>query len=104
MLPANNLQSLIGATLFGPDEEKIGRISQVFVDAGDGHPTWAEVHVGLLGRHAAYAPLGDAVWEDDAVTVPFTKDVVADAPRVELDGGFTPAQEAELKQYYAAPA
>lgn len=104
MLPANNLQSLIGATLFGPDQEKIGRISQVFVDAGDGYPTWAEVQVGLLGRHSAYVPLGDAVWEDDDVAVAFSKDLVTAAPRLDIDGGLTPAQEAELERHYAAQA
>lgn len=100
LLPSKNIQSIIGATLYGADNEKLGRISQVFVDAGDGHPTWAEVHVGALGRHSTFVPLDDAGWEHDDVTVPFTKDDVKNAPRPDLDGGLSPAQEDELRRHY----
>jgi hypothetical protein len=43
MLPSKNIQSIVGATLYGADKVKLGRITQVYVDATDGHPTWAEV-------------------------------------------------------------
>ncbi len=100
VLPSKNIQSIIGATLFGVDEEKIGRVAQVFVDAQDGHPTWAEVHVGALGRHSTFVPLDDATWEHDDVTVPFTKELVKNAPRPDADGGLDPAQEDELRRHY----
>jgi hypothetical protein len=101
MLPSTNIQSIVGATLYGPDKEKIGRISQVLVDAGDGHPTWAEVHVGTLGRHTTYVPLHEATWERDDVYVPYDKDLVTNAPRPDGDSGLTPQQEAELIRHYS---
>ncbi|WP_368499963.1 PRC-barrel domain-containing protein [Herbiconiux sp. A18JL235] len=104
MLPSTNIQSIVGATLYGPDEEKIGRISQVLVDAGDGHPTWAEVHVGTLGRHTTYVPLHEATWEHDDVYVPYDKDLVKNAPRPDGDGGLDPTQEQELTRHYAGTA
>jgi stress response protein YsnF len=100
LLPSKNIQSIIGGTLYGADNEKLGRISQVFVDAGDGHPTWAEIHVGALGRHSTFVPLDDATWEHDDVTVPYTKDDVKDAPRQDVDGGLSPSQEDELRRHY----
>lgn len=104
MLPSTNIQSIVGATLYGPDEEKIGRISQVLVDASDGHPTWAEVHVGTLGRHTTYVPLHEATWEHDDVYVPYDKDLVKNAPRLDGDSGLNPEQEQELTRHYAGTA
>jgi hypothetical protein len=101
MLPAKNIQSIIGATLYGPDDVKLGRISQVLVDAADGHPTWAEVHVGTLGRHTTYVPLDQATWEHDDVYVPYDKDLVKNAPQIDGDGGLSPEQESELGRYYS---
>jgi hypothetical protein len=101
MLPSTNIQSIVGATLFGPDDEKIGRISQVFVDAGDGHPTWAEVNLGALTRHPAFVPLHEATWEHDDVFVPYRKQTVKSAPRTDAAGGLDPAQEDELNRHYA---
>jgi hypothetical protein len=101
MLPSKNIQSIIGATLFGPDDVKLGRVTQVYVDANDGHPTWAEVHVGTLARHSTFVPLHDATWENDDVYVPYDKDTVKNAPRMETSGGLNPAQEEELGRHYA---
>lgn len=101
MLPSNNIQSIVGATIFGPDEIKLGRISQVFVDAADGHPTWAEIHSGALGRHTTYVPLHEATWENDDVHVPYDKELVKNAPRVDGEDGLTPDQEQELSRHYA---
>ncbi|MCS5732439.1 PRC and DUF2382 domain-containing protein [Herbiconiux daphne] len=101
MLPSANIQSIVGATLYGTDEEKIGRISQVFVDATDGHPTWAEVHVGALGRHTTYVPLHEATWEHDDVYVPYDKDLVKNAPRPDGDKGLDTEQEQELTRHYS---
>jgi hypothetical protein len=103
MLPTTNIQSIVGATLFGPGEAKIGRIAQVFVDPTDGHPTWVEVHVGALARHSTLVPLHEATWEHDDVYVPYGKDRVKAAPRLEGDGGLDPAYEHELIRHYADP-
>lgn len=101
MLPSNNIQSIIGATLLGADNDKIGKIAQVLVDATGGHPTWAVVHIGTIGRHPVFVPLREATWEDDDVTVPFTKEQVKSAPRIDSDG-LDPAQERQLELHYAA--
>lgn len=101
MLPSNNIQSIIGATLYGRDKAKIGRVDQVLVDAGDGHPTWAVLHAGLLGRKNLFVPLGEATWEHDDVFVDLDKDDVKNAPQPDSEGGLTPEQELELHGYYA---
>ncbi|WP_382310130.1 PRC-barrel domain-containing protein [Herbiconiux sp. UC225_62] len=101
MLPSNNIQSIVGATLYGSDKAKIGRIDQVLVDAADGHPTWAVLHGGIFGRKSLFVPLEDATWEHDDVFVELEKDDVKNAPHPDAEGGLSPAEEQELRAYYA---
>jgi len=100
MLPSDNIQSIVGATLHDPDGDKIGTIKQVYVDAGDGHPTWVKVSVGTIARHSTFVPLDEATWEDDSVTVPYDKELVKRAPRLDPEHGLDPDQEQELQQHY----
>ncbi|MBF4572481.1 PRC-barrel domain-containing protein [Herbiconiux sp. VKM Ac-1786] len=104
MLPSSNIQSIIGATLFGADDTKIGRITTVLVDAADGHPTFAEVHTGFLGHATRLVPLDDARWERDDVYVSYPAALVKDAPRHEAAGGISPEQEDELRRHYVGEA
>jgi hypothetical protein len=101
MLPSNNIQSIVGATLYGRDKAKIGRIDQVLVDATDGRPTWAVLHGGIFGRKNLFVPLDDANWEHDDVFVELDKDDVKNAPHPDAEGGLSPAEEQELRAYYA---
>jgi hypothetical protein len=100
MLPSNNIQSIVGATLYGRDKAKIGRIDQVLVDATDGHPTWAVLHGGIFGRKNLFVPLDDANWEHDDVFVDLEKDDVKNAPHPDAEGGLSPTEEQELRAYY----
>lgn len=101
VFPAENIQSIVGGTLFGLDNDKLGRIAQVFVDAADGHPTWVEVRVGIFGRHSTFVPLEKATWENDDVFVPYTKELVENAPRVDASEGLSPEQERYLTHHYS---
>jgi hypothetical protein len=101
MLPSNNIQSIVGATLYGHEKAKIGRIDQVLVDAAAGHPTWAVLHGGVFGRKNLFVPLEDATWEHDDVFVELDKDDVKHAPHPDAEGGLSPAEEQELRAYYA---
>ncbi|WP_378144341.1 PRC-barrel domain-containing protein [Cnuibacter sp. UC19_7] len=101
MLPATNIQSIVGATLYGSDRVRLGRITGVLVDVVDGHPTWATTHVGTLVGHTVYVPLEDATWEHDDVFVAFDKDLVKSAPKVDGDEGLTPEEEQRLRLHFA---
>ncbi|MCS5718045.1 PRC-barrel domain-containing protein [Herbiconiux sp. CPCC 205763] len=101
MLPSNNIQSIVGATLYGRDKAKLGKIDQVLVDATAGHPTWAVLHGGMFGRKNLFVPLDDATWEHDDVYVELEKDDVKNAPHPDSEGGLSPAEEQELRAYYS---
>jgi uncharacterized protein (TIGR02271 family) len=95
-------QQLVGAQLVGADQEKIGKIGQVFLDDETGAPQWVTVQTGLLARSENFVPLASArVVDDGQVQVPYGKDQVKDAPSVDVDAGhISEAEEAALYRYY----
>lgn len=100
MIENNNLGSIMGAPAHGPDGEKIGSVGQVFIDPVSNRPNWATIHTGMFGRHESFVPLDEATWDREVLHVPFAKDVVKDAPRVDTDEALSPENEAELYRYY----
>lgn len=91
---------LVGATVVDSDGDKIGSIGQVYLDVDTDAPTWASVNTGLFGMSESFVPLEGAEDTGDGIRVPYQKDVVKNAPRVDADGSIDPAEEAELYRYY----
>jgi uncharacterized protein (TIGR02271 family) len=89
-----------GRTLYGLDNEKIGKITDIYLDQQSGEPEWAAVATGLFGQKVSFIPLTPAQRRGDDVIVPFSKDVVKDAPHAEENGILSPAEEARLFRHY----
>ena len=106
MIPADQITQLSGRTLYAADGGKIGRIDTLYVDRADAQqPTFVTVHTGLFGTSTSFVPVADATVDGDRVVVPYTKDQVSDAPRIDTDSDLEPAEEARLYHHYGlAPA
>jgi uncharacterized protein (TIGR02271 family) len=89
-----------GQELRGSDDEKLGKIEQIYLDAETGEPEWALITTGLFGTKQSFVPLRDASRSGDGVTVPFDKATLKDAPRVDPDGQLSQREEAELYRHY----
>lgn len=100
MISNENLGSIMGAPVVGPDDDRIGTVGQVFVDPTTGRPNWVTVHTGLFGRHETFVPLDEATWDREVLHVPYEKDLVKDAPRIDTDEALTPQAEDDLYRYY----
>lgn len=100
MIENSALGSIMGAPAVGPDGDKIGTVGQVFVEPTTGMPNWATVHTGLFGRHENFVPLDRATWDRESLHLPYDKDMVKDAPRIDADEALSPESEAELYRYY----
>jgi uncharacterized protein (TIGR02271 family) len=101
MFDENQIQSVMGSDVYGSDGDKIGRAGQVYVDDQTGRPEWVTVNTGLFGMNESFVPLGSADLGEGRVTVPFTKDVVKDAPNVSPDDGhLSPDEEQRLYEHY----
>jgi uncharacterized protein (TIGR02271 family) len=94
------LEQLEGRPVHGADGEKIGTVADVYFDKDTRQPDWALVTTGLFGMKHSFVPITTASVTGDGVTVPYTKDQVKDAPRLDDDGELTEDEERVLSQHY----
>ncbi|WP_462419041.1 DUF2382 domain-containing protein [Kytococcus sp. Marseille-QA3725] len=99
MISKEQLQDLRGGDLFGAGNEKIGSISDIYLDDQTGQPAWATVKAGMFGGDS-FVPLDDATVADGGLAVPYTKDKVKDAPQIEAGQHLDAEHEVELYRYY----
>jgi uncharacterized protein (TIGR02271 family) len=100
MIDQQDINRMMGADVYGADGDKIGSAGQVYLDDSTGAPEWVSVRTGLFGTKESFVPLAQATFSGDRIDVPFSKERVKDAPRVDADGSLSPAEEQELFTYY----
>src|SRR5215203_1237863 len=89
-----------GRTLVDRDGDRIGRIDAIYLDDQTGQPEWALVNTGLFGTKASFVPLAQATQTDQDVRVPYDKQLVKDAPRIDPDQHLSEAEERQLWRHY----
>jgi uncharacterized protein (TIGR02271 family) len=89
-----------GRILVDRDGGRIGSIDAIYLDDQTGQPEWALVNTGLFGTKASFVPLAQATQTDQDVRVPYDKQLVKDAPRVDPDGHLSEAEERQLWRHY----
>jgi uncharacterized protein (TIGR02271 family) len=102
MLAKEHIDNLLNRNgdVLSTDGEKIGSIGQVYADDANGQPTWVTVKTGLFGTSETFVPLDAARVEGNDLVVPYTKDQVKDAPRIDTDGHLEPSEEDRLYEHY----
>ncbi len=97
----SNIDTIIGRPVHGADGQKIGDVGQIYLDDATGKPEWATVRTGLFGTKESFVPVAEAQITDDGLRVPYDKDAVKDAPRVDADQGhLSQEEEADLYRHY----
>src|SRR5918997_5717668 len=89
-----------GRDLAASDGSKIGRIEEIYLDTDTNEPEWALVHTGLFGTKQTFVPLRGASPADDQLRVPYEKDQVKNAPKIDPDGELSQSEETELYRHY----
>lgn len=100
MLTTENLRSLIGATLYDNDGDKVGSIGQIYTDDVTGQPSWATVKTGLFGTKETFVPLPGADLRGEDLHVSYSKSQIKDAPHVDTDTHLSEQEEADLYSHY----
>jgi len=101
MLNENDTREVIGATAYGSDGEKIGKVGQLFLDDQTGRPEFVSVNTGFFGTSESLVPVRDAELSGADLRLAHTKDKVKEAPHVDIDAGhMTEADEQTLQAYY----
>lgn len=97
------LLRLFQSTVYAPDNTKIGRVGQVYLDDQTLAPNWVTVKTGLFGTKEFFVPLDEAKFEGKQILLPYTKEQVLSAPRTEIDQNLSPQEEDDLYNHYRVP-
>ena len=103
MISTDQAQQLLngGGNVVDSEGNKIGSIGQLFIDDQTNNPEWVTVKTGLFGGGESFVPLRDSTVDGDDLQVPYTKDKVKDAPRIEdASGHLSQEEEAMLYSHY----
>ncbi|NMR31584.1 DUF2382 domain-containing protein [Crystallibacter degradans] len=106
MITKENIDRLAGngSNVLDSAGNKIGSIGQLYLDDRTEDPSWATVKTGLFGTSESFVPLAEATVDGDDIRVPYTKDQVKDAPRVDPDGHLSETDEDRLFEHYGLGA
>ena len=101
-MPINNehLASLTDADVVDERGDKVGGVGQIYLDDATGQPAWVSVKSGLFGMRESFVPLAAADVVDGDIQVPYSKNFIKDAPRVDADNHLDDGQQATLHSYY----
>lgn len=95
-----DVNAILSSTAYDADGDKVGKVEQVFLDDNSGEPTFLTVNTGLFGAKESFVPVKDVRQDGDRVVLPYQKDVIKDAPKVDADQHLSPQEEEELYRYY----
>jgi hypothetical protein len=80
--------------------DKVGKVGQVYLDDETGEPSWVTVTTGLFGTQESFVPLSSADLVGEDLVVPYDKETIKGAPRMETDASLSPQEEKRLYSYY----
>ncbi len=100
MRQQEDLLTTRGETVIDQEGKKIGTVEDIYIDRETDRAEWALVNTGLFGTKSSFVPLARATKEGDSLVVPYSKDHVSGAPKMDTDGELSQQEEAELYAYY----
>lgn len=103
MITTDVIDRMIGSDALDTGSDRIGEISQVYLDAESSRPTWVSVRLGLLSGAEVLVPLDGAEWDERALHTTVVKDVAREAPRMAQDEPLTEREQERLYTHYGIP-
>ena len=100
MAMAQEVLTWRGMNLVDRNGDKVGSIEEIYEDTDTGQAEWALVNTGLFGTKSTFVPIRDASTQGDAVSIPFDKAQVKDAPGIEREGELSRDEEQRLYSHY----
>ena len=97
-IPQDRVASLQGQDVYDRNGDKIGTVGQVWADE-TGQPSWLSVNTGFFGMNESLVPLQGAQWQGERLTVPYDKDMVKDAPNVDVSAE-DPMDDDQMQRLY----
>ncbi|MGW8376630.1 PRC and DUF2382 domain-containing protein [Streptomyces sp. ODS28] len=91
---------LQGLTVYDDEGSRIGNVGQVYLDDRTGQPEWVTVKTGLFGSKESFVPLENCQRQGDGLHIPYSKETVKEAPRMEAGEHLDQPDEARLYSHY----
>lgn len=101
-----SLGTLRGTEVRNPDGDKVGKVSDIFLDADAEYVRYLGIKTGWLKSGDHIVPVDDVTYvgdDDDGdsyVVVPYSSDQLRGAPTFSGDDEMTPEREQEIYGYY----
>ena len=89
-----------GANVVDSDGEKVGKLDHVYQDRETGEPSFGAAKTGLFGNSLSLVPIESASLSGEDVRIPFDKEQVKTAPKLEADAELTEQEEQKLYEHY----
>ena len=90
----------LGRVMVDRDGNRLGEITDIYLDRETERPEWAVVRTGLFGTRSTFVPLAEAAEAGDQIQVLHERTAVKAAPNIEAEGQLSEAEEAELYRHY----
>ena len=100
MINEEHADQLLGRDMLDREGNRIGEITQVFVDDRTGEPTWVTVKTGWFGLSQSFVPLNKVQWAGEQVRAAYDTATVKDSPRFATDEPLTALDEDTLHAHY----
>jgi len=100
MTDVDNVAEWRGKDLIDSDDDKIGKLEEVYVDTETDEPVFGAVKEGVVAKHLTFVPLRGATAAPDGLKVAVSKAQVKDTPNIGQDEELDEDAESELYRHY----
>lgn len=101
MITQAQLNALYDAEVVDQSGEKVGPLDKVYLDNVTGDPAWISVRAGWFGGRRIICPLANAELVGSQIRVPYSVEMIKDAPQIPVDEHLSEDEEEQLYDYYA---
>lgn len=100
----DDISQWLGQDVLDRDEDKLGRLQDIYIDVTTDEPVFGVVKVGFVGRQRlVFVPLAEATLGQQYLQVKYDKKIVKDAPTLEFVSGLTVDMEPSIYAHYDMP-
>ncbi|RSZ65174.1 hypothetical protein EAH68_03270 [Corynebacterium hylobatis] len=96
----HNIHDLTNATAYDRNGDKLGNVTEVYINDSTGQPDFAQVSHGLFGMRSSIVPLRGHNLVGEELKLAFTKDQIKDAPHIDHDEHLSEEDHAAIYRHY----
>ena len=100
MINQEDAHRMLGRDLLDRDGNRIGEITQMFVNEPSMQPTWVTVTTGWFGMSESFVPLHRLQWFGEQPGTAYDTATIKAAPRFPAEQPLTPRDEEALAAHY----